>query len=63
MVGGLKRVGAAIRQAFDVRDVFLVVGLCLTSAGLAMISVPASMIVPGAVLTYIAVFGVKDGDR
>lgn len=41
----------------DARDLVLALGLGLLSAGLYQVFVPAAFIVPGAVLTYVAVWG------
>lgn len=47
---------ASLPGIFDMRDVFLFAGLALLAAGLWHVYVPLSFIVPGAVLTYLAVF-------
>lgn len=41
----------------DARDMVLVLGLGLLAAGLYQLSPPAAFIVPGMVLTYVAVWG------
>lgn len=48
---------ALCASTFDVRDATLIVGLVLISVGLSMLSVPAALIVPGAILAYVAIFG------
>jgi hypothetical protein len=50
------RVASTIYAQIDARDVILVIGLTLLSAGLAQVSVPAAFVAPGAILTYVAVF-------
>lgn len=53
-------VGAGSRwlyATFDVRDCLLALGLGLLATGLARVWVPAAFIVPGAVLTYVAILG------
>lgn len=45
--------------AFDQRDLLLFAGLGLAHHGLAMVSAPASYIVPGAVLAGVAILGVR----
>lgn len=47
---------ASLPGFFDMRDVFLFAGLLLLSAGLWSVYAPLSFIVPGAMLTYLAVF-------
>jgi hypothetical protein len=49
-------------ESVDARDLVLVCGLALLSIGLWAVFPPAAAIVPGAVLTYVAIFGVKAGD-
>lgn len=46
-----------IGNTFDVRDAMLAFGLVFLSAGLAQVWVPAAYIVPGAIVTLIAIFG------
>lgn len=41
----------------DARDLVLAVGLGLLAAGLYQVYPPAAFIMPGAVLTYVAVWG------
>lgn len=43
----------------DFRDVCLMLGLVLLSGGFALIHAPLALIVPGAVLTGISIFGVR----
>jgi hypothetical protein len=49
------RAAAFAYSQVDARDVVLGVGLALLGAGLWLVFVPAAFIVPGAVLTYVAV--------
>lgn len=44
---------------FDRRDFVGLAGLVLIGAGLGWIFPPAGLIVPGAILTGVAIFGVK----
>lgn len=50
---------AGTRRPVDVRDVMLVVGLLALGAGLWFVWPPLAAIVPGTVLTGIAIFGVR----
>lgn len=53
---------ALLRQAaaaVALRDVILALGLGLLGYGLSMVSMAAAYAVPGAVLTGIAIFGVR----
>lgn len=43
-----------MRLAVDLRDVLAIAGLVLVSAGVAMLSIPAALIVAGAVLLGVA---------
>jgi hypothetical protein len=45
-----------VGKTFDVRDVMLATGLALLSTGLWQISPPAALIVPGAIITAVAIF-------
>ena len=53
----LRGIGAALAGVFDLRDCTLVLGLLLLGCGLGLVSLPLALIVPGAVLVYVAVFG------
>jgi hypothetical protein len=55
----IRQLAAVIAQTLDPRDLALTAGLGLMGYGLNQIYPPAAFIVPGAVLTYIAVFGVR----
>lgn len=55
----MRRLLDALGKAFDLRDAMLVVGLGLVAAGLREIYEPAAFAVPGAVLTGVAIFGVR----
>ncbi len=44
----------------ELREVLLLVGLSLLSFGLSMVWLPSAFIVPGVVLTYMAVFVGKE---
>lgn len=55
----LKRFGALLARAFDLRDAFLLIGLILLAAGLALVWRPAALIAPGAILIYVALFGAR----
>lgn len=55
----IAKAGRAIAAAFGPRDLLLFSGLALAGYGLALVSLPAAFIVPGAVLTAVAVFGVR----
>lgn len=43
----------------DVRDVFAIAGISLLGYGFWLVSPALGCIVPGAVLTYVAIFGVR----
>lgn len=47
------------RSIVDARDVLAGLGLALVSGGAWLIYPPAAFIVPGAILTAIAIFGVR----
>ncbi|MCP1832820.1 hypothetical protein [Bradyrhizobium sp. USDA 4545] len=50
-------VAAWVTSTFDARDAVLAFGLVLLAAGLWFVWPPASLIVPGAVLSAVAIFG------
>ncbi|MGE0653299.1 MAG: hypothetical protein AB7P12_16380 [Alphaproteobacteria bacterium] len=60
-LGGLmRRAGSAMGRmavAVDARDAVLVAGLLLVGAGLWMVWLPLALVVPGAVLVYVAIWG------
>lgn len=49
----------AVVNVLDGRDVVLGVGLTLIAVGVWPLFQPAALIVPGVVLTYVAIFGVR----
>lgn len=51
--------GSALRRNVDVRDLIGLAGLLLVGIGLALVWLPAALVVPGAILIYVAIFGVK----
>jgi len=51
----LRRVAKIVAANVDARDLVLAAGLCLLAVGLYQVFPPAAFIVPGAVLTYVAV--------
>jgi hypothetical protein len=53
----VKQVAAWLAREFDARDLVLAAGLALLSIGLALVWMPAAFIAPGAILTYVAIFG------
>jgi hypothetical protein len=55
----MRRIGASIIGLVDVRDFMLVAGLGLTGYGMSLVSMPAAYIVPGLILTAIAIFGTR----
>jgi hypothetical protein len=55
----MRRLMAAIGELVDMRDLLLLAGLGLVGFGLWDVYRPASFAVPGAVLTGVAVFGVR----
>lgn len=54
---------ARLLAGFGPREVLLVLGLALVATGLAMVYVPAALIVPGAVLTWLAVTPLRPSRR
>jgi hypothetical protein len=50
----LERVGAAIGRAVEVRDLILAAGLACLGYGASLIYYPAGWLVPGVLLTWIA---------
>lgn len=55
MLGKLKGAAVFVGNQIDVRDVVLLAGLLLAAAGLYQVYVPLAFVVPGAILTYIAI--------
>lgn len=53
----LTRAAAFAAAQLDARDLVLAAGLALLAVGLYPVCPPAAAIVPGAVLTYVAVWG------
>jgi hypothetical protein len=53
----LARTASFVYSQVDARDLVLAFGLVLLSVGLYQFFAPLAFIVPGAVLTYVAVFG------
>lgn len=49
-------IGGWIRKTFDVRDAMLASGLGLLGAGLWAVWPPAALIVPGAIISAVAIF-------
>lgn len=56
---------AKLPGIFDMRDVFLAVGLGLSAYGLSMVWFPLAFVMPGTVLTYLAIAanGGANGER
>lgn len=48
-----------LRDIFDVRTCGYLVGMALVTAGVAMLSIPAALIVPGAALAGLSVYGAR----
>lgn len=48
-----------LREIFDVRTCGFLFGLILATAGIAMLSIPAALIVPGAALAGLSVWGAR----
>lgn len=55
----IRRLANWAHATFDLRDAALAVGLCLLSAGIAQVWMPGAFIVPGAVITWVAIFGAE----
>lgn len=58
----MARLGAGIKQAasaIDVQSILLIGGLALVAYGSSLIYWPAAFVVPGVVLTAVAIFGVR----
>jgi hypothetical protein len=59
----LSAIGGWIQETVDTRDVVLATGLVLLSVGLWKVWPPAALIVPGAIITSVAIFaGRIDGN-
>lgn len=57
MRSALIAIGGWALKTFDARDAMLAAGLVLLATGLWNISAPAALIVPGAIITGVAIFG------
>jgi hypothetical protein len=55
----LGALGAAIAKAVGAREVLLFAGLGLFAVGAAQIYAPAAWAIPGAVLVYVAIAGLR----
>ena len=53
----MRRFVKLVAANVDARDIVLIVGLGLLAVGLYQVFPPAAYIVPGAILTYVAVWG------
>jgi hypothetical protein len=51
--------GAVLAKNIQFREVMLFAGALLIGIGLGQVWLPAALIVPGAMLAYVAIFGVK----
>jgi hypothetical protein len=52
----LTAIGNWCRETFDVRDAMLACGLGLLAAGLWQVWPPAALVVPGTIITAVAIF-------
>lgn len=52
----LASIGIWLARTFDVRDAMLAIGLALLAAGLFLVWVPAALIVPGMIISAVAIF-------
>ena len=52
----LRLIGIWLARTFDVRDAMLAIGLALLAAGLFLVWPPAALIVPGAIMSAVAIF-------
>lgn len=52
----LVSIGSWLARTFDVRDAMLAIGLMLLAAGLFLVWPPAALIVPGAIISAVAIF-------
>lgn len=53
----ISRAASFVYAQIDARDIVLAMGLMLLAVGLYRVYAPAAFIVPGMVLTYVAVWG------
>lgn len=53
----MRKIHNLLAANVDARDLVMIAGLALLAIGLFQVFVPAAFIVPGAVLTYVAVWG------
>lgn len=53
----MRKIGQWLVANVDARDLVMIAGLALLAIGLFQVSVPAAFIVPGAVLTFVALRG------
>lgn len=52
----LRLIGIWLARTFDVRDAMLAIGLALLAVGLFLVWPPAALIVPGAIMSAVAIF-------
>ena len=52
----LALIGLWLARTFDVRDAMLAIGLALLAAGLVQVWPPAALIVPGSIISAVAIF-------
>jgi hypothetical protein len=55
----MRKAFAAVRQAFDLRDIVFVFGLGLLAAGCFAVYWPLGLIVPGAILTGLGIYAAR----
>lgn len=55
----ISAVASAIANNIGARELTLGVGLGILGYGLSLVNLPAALIIPGAILIYVSVFGVR----
>lgn len=57
--GAFAAIGAVLAKELGPREIGLVLGLLLVAYGAGTVWLPAGFLIPGAVLLYVSIFGLK----
>jgi hypothetical protein len=55
----IRNIASAALKSVGMREIFLISGLGLLGYGLSLVFWPAAFGIPGAILVFVAIFGVK----